>query len=262
MPPGLSLSYSEPAKPEKPAGGRRRLPIVRVVDFAFPSTDDERRVGQGPDTPRANIRHNKRHSTMSTVSASTISSSGSTSEEEEEEEEDENGWGGGWSIGFGTGTGPGLAGRTASWANAAGPSQGDLMRGFTGFEDDDDEEDHDVQGYMHEEEQECVPGLYRAAYAFESEGAAEMSLAENQVVRIIGRGGGAGWAIALRPPEEGGGHALVPEAYLELVKAEADESLDEEGNVSGLPLKTREQEQSNSTEPITSNGTLLEKEGK
>ena len=35
------------------------------------------------------------------------------------------------------------------------------------------------------------------------------------VVDVIVRGGGVGWAIA---EDENGGHALVPESYLELVE--------------------------------------------
>ena len=47
------------------------------------------------------------------------------------------------------------------------------------------------------------------------EGTAEMALAEDQIVRIVGRGGGVGWAVA---EDENGSHALVPESYLEVVK--------------------------------------------
>ena len=44
-----------------------------------------------------------------------------------------------------------------------------------------------------------------------------MALEEEQVVRVVGRGGGVGWAIV---EQDGGGHALVPESYLELVQAD------------------------------------------
>lgn len=80
-------------------------------------------------------------------------------------------------------------------------------------------------------EEELKPGLYRALYAFEPEGTAEMALVEDQIVRVIARGGGVGWAIVQRPPEqadadvdgvgvvgfglEAAGQALVPESYLE-----------------------------------------------
>ncbi|KAG8808865.1 hypothetical protein FRC17_003732 [Serendipita sp. 399] len=86
------------------------------------------------------------------------------------------------------------------------------------------------------------PGIYRAVYAFEAEGTAEMSLEEGQLVKVIGRGGGVGWAVVERDwtPErmtnrddldssasgDGidasgsgalalAGQALVPEGYLE-----------------------------------------------
>ena len=43
------------------------------------------------------------------------------------------------------------------------------------------------------------------------EGTAEMALEEDQVVRVVGRGGGVVWAIV---EKEGGGHALVTESYI------------------------------------------------
>jgi hypothetical protein len=88
------------------------------------------------------------------------------------------------------------------------------------------------------------PGIYRALYVFEAEGTAEMSLAEGDLVRVVGSGG-VGWAVVERgwkpdveehlnvegvAPEkketdeiaENGsgalglaGQALVPESYLE-----------------------------------------------
>lgn len=90
-------------------------------------------------------------------------------------------------------------------------------------------------------EEELKPGLYRALYAFEPEGTAEMALVEDQIVRVIARGGGVGWAIVERPPEQGdgvgvgvgsfgleaAGQALVPESYLEPYR------LDDEGEYDG-----------------------------
>ena len=49
-----------------------------------------------------------------------------------------------------------------------------------------------------------------------------MALEEDQLVKIIGKGGGVGWAIAIvegaDADEREGGHALVPESYLEFVR--------------------------------------------
>ncbi|KAG8794558.1 hypothetical protein FRC16_010469 [Serendipita sp. 398] len=86
------------------------------------------------------------------------------------------------------------------------------------------------------------PGIYRAMYAFEAEGTAEMTLEEGQLVKVVGRGGGVGWAVVERDwtPGKGdnvaesrdsssedkidasgsgalalAGQALVPEGYLE-----------------------------------------------
>jgi hypothetical protein len=43
------------------------------------------------------------------------------------------------------------------------------------------------------EEIPLSPGVYRVLYAFESEGSAEMSLGEGDLVRVVGSGG-VGWA--------------------------------------------------------------------
>ena len=85
--------------------------------------------------------------------------------------------------------------------------------------------DHDNQeeGWEGEpeinEDEPLLPGVYRALYPFEPEGTAEMALEEDQLVRVVGRGGGVGWAVV---EQEGGGHALVPESYLELVEADQE----------------------------------------
>ncbi|KZT07359.1 uncharacterized protein LAESUDRAFT_758769, partial [Laetiporus sulphureus 93-53] len=79
-----------------------------------------------------------------------------------------------------------------------------------GGEDDDD-------GTYPSQDEPLVPGLYHALFAFEPEGTAEMALEEEQVVRVVARGGGAGWAVVVR---DEGGHALIPESDLELVQAD------------------------------------------
>jgi hypothetical protein len=193
---------------------RRRAPVVVVRDYGFP-VGDERREGKGANVPKPNRRLAKRAETGSTISLS--------SDEEDErgtfddDDDDATGWGR-WGMSF------------RAWA--AGPSQDDLNMGFTGGDDDDESEDayadddeydeyDDFGAGGGEEQAEIIPGLYRALYAFEPEGMAEMRLVEDQIVHVLGRGGGVGWAIAARAPAEGGGHALVPESYLELVKPDA-----------------------------------------
>jgi len=86
-------------------------------------------------------------------------------------------------------------------------------------------------------EEELRPGLYRALYAFEPEGTAEMALVEDQIVRVIARGGGVGWAIVERQSEEGeggggvgleaAGQALVPESYLEPFRLDDEDRYDD-----------------------------------
>lgn len=130
------------------------------------------------------------------------------------------------------------------------PSRDDFERNFLDGSSDDDLEsedepeyingtgDDDMQGGAGEEEEDTLyPGLYRAVYAFEPEGTAEMRLVEDQLVRVIGRGGGVGWAVvvdesatadaAADGEESAPRHALVPESYLEPVRFDyEDEGLD------------------------------------
>ncbi|KAG8735420.1 hypothetical protein FRC10_010612 [Ceratobasidium sp. 414] len=65
-----------------------------------------------------------------------------------------------------------------------------------------------------------VPGTYRALYAFEPQGIAEMALAEGQHVYVLRRGGGDGWVEVLK--HNGIEYGLVPEGYLELVRPDFD----------------------------------------
>ena len=111
------------------------------------------------------------------------------------------------------------------------------------YEDEDDRIGSD-NGYYDDDggggepvEEELKPGLYRALYPFEPEGTAEMALVEDQIVRVIARGGGVGWAIVERPPEQGdgvggfgleaAGQALVPESYLEPYRLDDEDEYDD-----------------------------------
>lgn len=193
----LSQVVSSPVQP------RPSPPPVKVRDFAY-DAEDPRHTGQGPDAPRLSI--------ISTASDASDSRRNS-------------GWasfrwpqGKFWPFGGSGGSG--------SRTPEAMPSRSDFERNFdmsspadesTSFNYDDQyEEDEYAEG----EEPPLLPGLYRAAYAFEPEGTAEMALQEDQIVRVVGRGGGVGWAVVVKEDSGGGGevqHALVPEGYLELV---------------------------------------------
>lgn len=221
---------------------------VRIRDFAFPD-EDVRHAGTGPLTPRPNRRLQR---PLSTWSASSASSTGSN-------EDDAGSAGGANSYGF-SGWGLGRLGwfgarsNTSSSSGAGtdspaggggGPSQRDFARNFdvTSPEyeaddpyeslDDDDDDDDDTddrfgRGDDRGGERPLLPGLYRALYVFEPEGTAEMALEEDQIVRVIGRGGGVGWAIVARGDDEG--HALVPEGYLELISLDRDtDQVEEDG---------------------------------
>ncbi|PIL36403.1 hypothetical protein GSI_00091 [Ganoderma sinense ZZ0214-1] len=93
------------------------------------------------------------------------------------------------------------------------PSHSDLEKNFNVSSPVDADEYDDEDG----QDDALIPGLYRALYTFEPEGTAEMALEEEQIVHVVGRGGGVGWAVVER---EEGGHALVPESYLELMEAD------------------------------------------
>ncbi|KAF8325647.1 uncharacterized protein EI90DRAFT_3072372 [Cantharellus anzutake] len=58
-----------------------------------------------------------------------------------------------------------------------------------------------------------VPGIYRAMYDFEPQGAHEMALQEDQLVYALGNSGGDGWAVVLA--EDSDERFLVPAVYLE-----------------------------------------------
>lgn len=132
-------------------------------------------------------------------------------------------------------------GRTTSTNTTGGtggfPSRGDLDRNFGGEDDDDsmvvdqepeadvysDDMDDDLD-IAADHDSPLVPGLYRALYAFEPEGTAEMRLDEDQLIRVIGRGGGVGWAVVVKDGlKDAGVHALVPESYLEPVRLDGEQ---------------------------------------
>ena len=210
---------TSPTEPEQTTAEPQRSLLVKIRDFAFPTTD-ARFSGRGPDVPRAN-RHN------------TTDSDVSSDDDSDSDGRRNSGWGGfswtgfanrlSWSS-FG-------GGRHQSSEGAELPSKTDFARNFdvsSPTEEkgalsydvtDEDEDDGNYDGEEEDEDEEggpLLPGRYRALYSFEPEGTAEMALEEDQVVHVIGRGGGVGWAVV----EKGdGGHALVPESYLELVEA-------------------------------------------
>ena len=191
---------------------------VKIRDFAFPTTD-ARFSGRGPDAPRAN-RH---------------SGTGSETSSDDDSDSDgrrNSGWGGfswsgfrnriSWST-FGGGN------HQSSDDGAQLPSKTDFDRNFDASSpaeekgsfsydavDEDEDVDANYDGTGDEDGSLLLPGRYRALYAFEPEGTAEMALEEDQVVYVLGRGGGVGWAVV---EKEDGGNALVPESYLEFVDA-------------------------------------------
>ncbi|VDC02202.1 unnamed protein product [Peniophora sp. CBMAI 1063] len=222
---GGSSRRVSPKDKEKEKEKKKSI-LVKIRDFAF-AVGDPRHTSNGPDTPRPTRRLQRPMSTWSTSSAG--SSEGG-------DEDSAGGPGNGWSMPWGLRRIPWFSGGGGKGEGGAGPSAGDLARNFEvgspteeeggSFErwgaqnagDELSDEDPSASEDGGEgEEGELAPGVYRALYAFDPEGTAEMALEEDQLVRIVGRGGGVGWAVALR---EDGEHALVPEGYLEFVRAD------------------------------------------
>lgn len=81
------------------------------------------------------------------------------------------------------------------------PSATDLARNFD--QDDSNPQNQDEGHYddpdSFEDEDDAddplYPGIYRALFAFDPEGTAEVRLREDQLVRVVKRGGGVGWAV-------------------------------------------------------------------
>lgn len=225
----MSRRQSKALQPEPSSSTttpKRRSIFVKIRDFAFVKSDD-RHVGKGPDVPRPNRTRRYRASTASMSSQSSSSASSSAAEEDGKDEgEDQRGsWGAfRWntlSSHFSWGAGGG---------HADAPSRTDFERNFDvsspteespeRYESEEGQEEYESEdGAAVNEDEPLLPGLYKALYAFEPEGTAEMALDEDQIVRVVGRGGGVGWAVVVTAE---GTHALVPESYLELVQLDED----------------------------------------
>jgi hypothetical protein len=219
--------------------------LIKIRDYAFVPSDP-RFSGEGLHVPRPNrpkvLDRRLRGSSSSSSSTASVTSSPSTEEDEEEErwedENDTNGWSG-FQWGFQKlqsdwGFGPRSSDPTEDF-----PTRTDFARNFgdgVGGVDDDserevyEEPDDYFESLCDDEDEETEgepvlhPGLYRALYAFEPEGTAEMKLEEDQIVRVVGRGGGVGWAVVVKDGlKDTGSHALVPESYLEVVRLHGDE---------------------------------------
>ncbi|KAG6860574.1 hypothetical protein C0995_009719 [Termitomyces sp. Mi166 len=192
--------------------------LIHVRDFAFDKTD-ERFRGAGALVPRANhlaVLHRK-------LAGMPDDDDDEESENEADGEDINAAWDklrGGWSLN-------GWSAYSNSPVDGQGPTREEMDLNFGGA----GEEEYEDEGG--EVEEPLYPGLYRAAYAFVPEGTAEMALVEDQVVRVVGRGGGVGWAVVV---DENAGlsedgeprHALVPESYLEVVRLDWEDEPEEE----------------------------------
>jgi len=188
-----------------------------------------------PNRPKVLQKRLTLRSSTSSAGSSSSSEGDDESQWEDEPEGGINGWGG-FKWGFGKSWGLD-AGGSVDGTDSGFPSRGDLDRNFGELdeaESDGDEEevcgdaeelsDEQYEDDDAEGEPLLLPGLYRSLYAFEPEGTAEMKLDEDQIVRVIGRGGGVGWAVVVKDGlKDAGVHALVPESYLEPVRLDGDE---------------------------------------
>ncbi|KAG8218106.1 hypothetical protein J3R82DRAFT_3627 [Butyriboletus roseoflavus] len=259
--PTITASDSDPTAAEPPLTPARDIAttpaLIQIRDYGFALTDP-RFTGQGPHVPRANrpavLARRLASSSGSTPTSSSSEGDNDDRDYNDDDDEDEevevermdveevqrlwedvvddgaNGWSGfkwgfGRAWGFGrmsvAATGPGVTSSGAGF-----PSRGDLDRNFGGEDEYEDMElDEESETFSDGEgEPPLLPGLYRALYAFEPEGTAEMKLDEDQLVRVVGRGGGVGWAVVVKDGlKDTGIHALVPESYLEQVRLDGEE---------------------------------------
>ncbi|KAG6865698.1 hypothetical protein C0993_007879 [Termitomyces sp. T159_Od127] len=172
--------------------------LIQVRDFAFEKTD-ERFHGAGALVPRANH--------LAVLLRKLVGLSDDDDNETDSDEGDAEDIDAAWDR---------LQGR---WSNDETVENGlrqevDLITLDTDWDEERDGE-----------EEPLYPGLYRAICAFEPEGPTEMALAEDQIVRVIGRGGGGGvgWVVVVDDSvgvnEDGEPIlALVPESYLEAIE--------------------------------------------
>lgn len=204
--------------------------LIKIRDYAFVPSDP-RFSGEGPNVPRQNRpKVLARRLRGSSSSMSSLTSTSSTEEEDEqwEDENDNSGWGGfkwgfqklqsGWGLGSGSSSSEDFPSRTdfaRNFGDGSGDDESEVYEEPDEFpENQDDDEEMEGEPMLH-------PGLYRALYSFEPEGTAEMKLDEDQIVRVVGRGGGVGWAVVVK--EDTSSHALVPESYLEVVRLDGDD---------------------------------------
>lgn len=112
--------------------------------------------------------------------------------------------------------------------------EADGLDGILGDEDDSPyTSDH--PGYS-----ELRSGVYRVLFDFVPEGDNELGVSEGQLVKVVGSGGGEGWAVVLKgwtmeAAKEGNeteqqvddkeAHGLVPESFLEIYHLDDDELL-------------------------------------
>ncbi|KAJ7151921.1 hypothetical protein C8R43DRAFT_484841 [Mycena crocata] len=182
--------------------------MITVRDFAFPAAD-ERHAGLGPDVPAA---CDPRRLARRLKGVSHDSDYGLPKQEHAEEDEDGMD---GFLWGRGRMSWAGLLGGVATGGGAGGggvqgeggPSGADFARNFGevefGEEEEEEEGEEEDALYYAEAVDDVPPGLYRAQFAFQALDAAEMDLAEGQLVHVLGSGAaGAGWAITFHhePP--------------------------------------------------------------
>lgn len=188
--------------------------LIKIRDFAFPfyedTEPDPRHFGLGTDAPRVNQLAYliKRLGGSSSASSSCSSDSGSSDDSED--------------SGF----------------NEDEQEQGEESEDEGEFDDEYDVDERHPDTSL-------SPGLYRSLYPFSPEAPSEMALVEGQVVRVIGKGSGDGWAIVVvsnddtddgsdeRRRKRKVRHALVPESYLEAVRLDEWEQAGEDEDEGG-----------------------------
>ncbi|KAJ7062716.1 hypothetical protein C8F01DRAFT_1135015 [Mycena amicta] len=163
-----------------PAARQNQRRPIRIRDFAFVQSD-ARCSGEGDDVPRACDPTLLNRRLNGSPCPSPASSRHSLSLDDDDDDDDD-GWGG-----FGYPQRLSFDFSAAAKMNGDGASAADFARNFGGAEDSADN-DNDNEPMAAGAGGGLAPGIYRAQFAFDAEGEAEMPLEEGQLMYVVGSG--------------------------------------------------------------------------
>jgi hypothetical protein len=212
------------------ANTKKSLPRLHLIvrDFAFPPSDD-RHHGIKPPPPES-----------APISASSSELAlGSLGKKHDKQRKSSFGNWGTFSLGgFGWGSLKGaVTGRSGSRTgdDERPDLDASILSPSSSFDAEDDQRyppiGDDDDEYDEEEPLGPEPeGFYRAMFPFEAMGQYEMTVDQDEVLYVSGRGGGVGWVLAKRTREVREGElieGLVPESYIEPAETASPEDGDD-----------------------------------